>query len=82
MDEPTVTMLLDVMSDEMIYEWSYELRDDTRADAQTLLDRGGVFGGSVFAVVVALITIRSQRQTGCPVRTGGHEPANIVDRGG
>lgn len=38
MDKATVTMLLDVMSDEMIYEWSYELRDDTRADAQTLLE--------------------------------------------
>ena len=31
-------MLLDVMSDEMIYEWSYQLQADPRTDAQTVLE--------------------------------------------
>jgi hypothetical protein len=30
MDEETVMAVLDLMDDEMIFEWSYRLRTDTR----------------------------------------------------
>lgn len=36
MDETTVTTMLDLMSDELIYEWSYELRDNPTAGARVL----------------------------------------------
>lgn len=36
MDEETVMAVLDLMDDEMIFEWSYRLRTDTRPDATEL----------------------------------------------
>lgn len=36
MDEETVMAVLDLMDDEMIFEWSYRLRTDDRTDATEL----------------------------------------------
>ena len=36
MDENTVITVLDLMDDEMIFEWSYRLRTDTRPGAAEL----------------------------------------------
>lgn len=36
MDEATVMTVLDLMDDEMIFEWSYRLRTDTRPGAAEL----------------------------------------------
>lgn len=34
MDKTTVMTMLGVMADEMIFEWSYQLRDDPRPEAR------------------------------------------------
>ncbi|WP_156181340.1 hypothetical protein [Actinobaculum suis] len=38
MDEETVMAVLELMDDEMIFEWSYRLRTDTRPGAAELYE--------------------------------------------
>lgn len=38
MDEHTVMAVLELMDDEMIFEWSYRLRTDTRPGAAELYE--------------------------------------------
>ncbi|MCI7552060.1 MAG: hypothetical protein MSS97_07040 [Arcanobacterium sp.] len=49
MDKSTVMTLLDLMDDEMIFEWSYRVRTDTRPCADKLYALVGEYLGSVYA---------------------------------
>lgn len=49
MDEDTVMSVLELMDDEMIFEWSYRLRADTRPCAEELYALVGEYLGSAYA---------------------------------